>query len=45
MPVGIGQILKGIGDTFVKVQSTFRDMVIQSLLKWVEFWGCLPISF
>ena len=39
----IGQTLKGIGDTFVKILSTFRDMVIQSFLKWAEFWGYLPI--
>ena len=43
---GIGKILKGIGDTFVKIPSTFiRDIVIQNLLKWGEFWGYLPISF
>ena len=39
----IGQILKGIWDTFVKIQSTFSDMVIQSFLKLAEFWGYLPI--
>ena len=40
-----GQILKGIGDTFVKIQITLRDMVIQSFLKLGEFLGYLPISF
>ena len=39
------QILKGMRDTFVKIQSTFRDMAIQSLLKWGEIWGYFPISF
>ena len=35
----IGQILKGIWDSFVKNQRTFRDMMIQSFLKWGEFWN------
>ena len=30
---------------FLKTQSTFRDMVIQSFLKCVEFWGYFPIFF
>ena len=30
---------------FWETQSTFRDMVIQSFLKWGKFWGYLPISF
>ena len=29
----------------MKMQSSFRDMVIQSFLKWGEFWGYLPIFF
>ena len=29
----------------MEIQSTFRDMVIQSFLKWGEFWRYLPISF
>ena len=41
----IGQILKWIGDTFVNIQKSFRDMVIKSFLRWGEFWGYLPISF
>ena len=32
-------------DTFMNIQSTFKDMAIQSFLKWGEFWGYLPISF
>ena len=39
----IGQ--KRIGDTFVKIQSTFMNMLIQSFLKCGEFWGYLHISF
>ena len=28
----------------MKIQSTFRDMVTQSFLKWDEFWRYLPFS-
>ena len=35
----IGKILKGIGDTFVKIQRNFRDMVTQSFPKLGKFWG------
>ena len=39
-------IIKGIWDTFVKIQSTctLRDMMIHSFLKPVDFWVYLPIS-
>ena len=30
---------------FVKIQSNFRDMVVQSFLKWGDFLGYLPIYF
>ena len=29
----------------MKMQSTLRDMVIKSFLKWVKFLGYWPISF
>ena len=36
---------RAMGYFFVKIQSTFRDMVTHSFLKWDEFWGYLPIYF
>ena len=41
----LAKILKYIGDTFVKIQSTFRYMVIQSFLKLGEFWINSPFLF
>ena len=43
----IGQIIKRVWDTFVKIQSTciIWDMVIQSFLILGYFWQYLPISF
>ena len=29
----------------MKNQRTFRDMMIQSFLKWDEFWGYRPFPF
>ena len=47
MDIGIlAKYLKGLGMLkIVKIQSTFRDMVVQSFLKWGELWGYLSISF
>ena len=48
---GGGQIIEAlegllwIWDTFVKIQRTFRVMVIQSFLKGGEFWGICPLLF
>ena len=41
----VGHILKGIGDTFVNKTKLFSVMVLQSFLKWDEFWRYLYISF
>ena len=42
--VVLAEILIEILDTFLKIQSTLRDMVTQSFLKWDKFWRYLPIS-